>query len=134
MSGCMQEQCRPAWLFALCAPDLALMRRLRSLVDHATDANSVLRPIAGGRWPVSNASSDLEARKTRGIGTQPASTAFATRAQRGKGRITMAKDPVCGMSVNESTAVKVERDGQTYYFCCEACRQKFMSGSASTRK
>ena len=38
----------------------------------------------------------------------------------------MAKDPVCGMDVNESQA-KAETDyqGQTYYFCSEGCKQKF---------
>ena len=46
----------------------------------------------------------------------------------------MAKDPVCGMSVDEATAIKAERDGKTYYFCCESCRQKFMSGSASPKE
>jgi P-type Cu+ transporter len=46
----------------------------------------------------------------------------------------MAKDPVCGMSVDEATAIKAERDGKTYYFCCESCRQKFMSGSAPPKE
>ncbi len=37
----------------------------------------------------------------------------------------MATDPICGMTVNETSALRTERDGQTYYFCCEHCRQKF---------
>jgi Cu+-exporting ATPase len=37
----------------------------------------------------------------------------------------MATDPICGMMVDEASAVRSERDGQTYYFCCEHCRQKF---------
>ncbi|ODU23910.1 MAG: copper-translocating P-type ATPase [Verrucomicrobia bacterium SCN 57-15] len=41
----------------------------------------------------------------------------------------MAKDPICGMTVDQATALKVERDGQTYYFCSEHCRQKFLSQS-----
>jgi Cu+-exporting ATPase len=37
----------------------------------------------------------------------------------------MATDPVCGMMVDEATALRTERDGQTYYFCSEHCQQKF---------
>lgn len=39
----------------------------------------------------------------------------------------MAIDPICHMQVDESTDLKVERDGQTYYFCCESCRRKFLA-------
>jgi Cu+-exporting ATPase len=38
----------------------------------------------------------------------------------------MATDPICGMAVEETSALHAERDGQTYYFCCEHCRQKFL--------
>ncbi|MBW3543901.1 MAG: heavy metal translocating P-type ATPase, partial [Planctomycetes bacterium] len=38
----------------------------------------------------------------------------------------MAVDPVCGMTVDERTAISAERDGQTYYFCCDHCRRKFL--------
>jgi Cu+-exporting ATPase len=38
----------------------------------------------------------------------------------------MAKDPICGMSVDEATALRAERDGQTFYFCSDHCRQKFV--------
>lgn len=38
----------------------------------------------------------------------------------------MAKDPVCGMDVNEKKAVaSFDYEGQTYYFCAEACRRAF---------
>ena len=38
----------------------------------------------------------------------------------------MAKDPVCGMKVNEETAVSMsEYNGQTYYFCCPGCKDSF---------
>ena len=39
----------------------------------------------------------------------------------------MAKDPICGMTVDESTGLRAERDGQIFYFCCEHCRQKFLA-------
>ena len=38
----------------------------------------------------------------------------------------MAKDPICGMTVGESSPLRAGRDGQTYYFCSEHCRKKFV--------
>lgn len=35
-------------------------------------------------------------------------------------------DPICGMTVSGSSSIRAERDGQTYYFCCERCRQTFL--------
>jgi YHS domain-containing protein len=38
----------------------------------------------------------------------------------------MAKDPVCGMQVDEQQAVgKSEYQGQTYYFCSAGCKRQF---------
>lgn len=38
----------------------------------------------------------------------------------------MAKDPVCGMQVDEASApARSERGGKTYYFCSEACKATF---------
>ena len=38
----------------------------------------------------------------------------------------MAKDPVCGMTVDETTAkYKSEYNGKTYYFCNERCLKAF---------
>ncbi len=38
----------------------------------------------------------------------------------------MAKDPVCGMEVDERTATnKSQYQGQTYYFCSPGCKQSF---------
>ena len=38
----------------------------------------------------------------------------------------MAKDPVCGMEVDEKkAAAKYEYKGKTYYFCAKGCREKF---------
>lgn len=45
---------------------------------------------------------------------------------------TTTKDPVCGMTVDKATAVHAERDGETFYFCCDNCRQKFLSAPAGT--
>jgi Cu+-exporting ATPase len=38
----------------------------------------------------------------------------------------MAKDPVCGMMVDEKTAAgKSDYEGKTYYFCAAICKTKF---------
>jgi uncharacterized membrane protein YraQ (UPF0718 family)/YHS domain-containing protein len=39
-----------------------------------------------------------------------------------------AIDPVCGMSVDKGKALRLERDGHTYFFCSEHCRTAFASG------
>jgi Cu+-exporting ATPase len=41
----------------------------------------------------------------------------------------MAKDPICGMTVEEASALHAERNGQTFYFCSEHCRKKFLSNA-----
>ena len=33
----------------------------------------------------------------------------------------MAKDPVCGMNVNEKQATTAAHGGKTYYFCSRCC-------------
>lgn len=38
----------------------------------------------------------------------------------------MAIDPVCGMEVDEKTAVhKTVHEGKTYYFCAPGCKRSF---------
>ncbi len=38
----------------------------------------------------------------------------------------MARDPICGMTVDEASGLRVEREGQIFYFCSEHCRQRFL--------
>jgi len=38
----------------------------------------------------------------------------------------MAIDPVCGMTVDEQKAIKAQKEGKTFYFCSEHCRNKFL--------
>ncbi|AZD02349.1 heavy metal translocating P-type ATPase [Pseudomonas chlororaphis] len=40
---------------------------------------------------------------------------------------TMAKDPICGMMVDKSTALSQERGGRRYYFCSDTCLRTFES-------
>ncbi len=38
----------------------------------------------------------------------------------------MAKDPVCGMEVDEAAAsASTEYKGRTFYFCAAACKERF---------
>jgi YHS domain-containing protein len=38
----------------------------------------------------------------------------------------LAKDPVCGMEVDETTSnVKLKVDGKEVYFCCPICKSRF---------
>ena len=45
----------------------------------------------------------------------------------------MAIDPICGMTVDEASALRAERDRQTFYFCSDHCRQKFLSTPATAK-
>ncbi len=43
----------------------------------------------------------------------------------------MAKDPVCGMEVDEKkAAAKSEYKGKTYYFCALGCKKAFDANPA----
>jgi len=46
---------------------------------------------------------------------------------------SVTKDPICGMTVDAATAIHTERDGKTFYFCGDHCRQKFLSAPAGAR-
>ena len=36
------------------------------------------------------------------------------------------RDPVCGMDVDpDEAAAQSEYQGETYYFCCNECKQRF---------
>jgi uncharacterized protein len=48
---------------------------------------------------------------------------FALTARRG------VTDPVCGMQIDRSKALAVERNGQTHYFCSEHCASTFASST-----
>jgi P-type Cu+ transporter len=45
----------------------------------------------------------------------------------------MAVDPICAMTVHGAFALRAERDGQTFYFCSDHCRQKFLSTPATAK-
>lgn len=55
--------------------------------------------------------------------TSPAAVATVT--------VVTAIDPICGMTVRTDRARhRVDHDGETYYFCCAGCREKFIADPA----
>ncbi|MFH1360705.1 MAG: heavy metal translocating P-type ATPase [Candidatus Omnitrophota bacterium] len=46
----------------------------------------------------------------------------------------MAKDPVCGMDVDENSSLSAQKNGTTYFFCGEHCKKIFLSGARSTHQ
>ncbi|MEI8386925.1 MAG: heavy metal translocating P-type ATPase [Verrucomicrobiota bacterium] len=49
--------------------------------------------------------------------------------QAGANFIAVTKDPICGMTVDEATALSADRGVQTFYFCSAHCRKAFLAGS-----
>jgi len=45
----------------------------------------------------------------------------------------MVIDPICGMTVDEATPLRADRDGQTYAFCSAHCRKAFLSTSSTAK-
>jgi len=41
----------------------------------------------------------------------------------------MVKDPVCGMYMDSRLAVRIENRKESYYFCSEECKDKYLSKS-----
>ncbi|HAJ57369.1 MAG TPA: hypothetical protein DCL35_06330 [Candidatus Omnitrophica bacterium] len=37
----------------------------------------------------------------------------------------MAKDPICGMEVDERAGLRSSKEGKTYFFCSDSCLQRF---------
>jgi Cu+-exporting ATPase len=44
---------------------------------------------------------------------------------------TKARDPVCGMLVDLSTATTAVHEGHSYFFCSPECREKFQADPAT---
>jgi P-type Cu+ transporter len=63
--------------------------------------------------------------------TTVASSPLPVAARNNEADPIMAIDPVCGMQVDEQSAISAEREGRTFYFCCEHCRQKFLAQDAN---
>ena len=46
----------------------------------------------------------------------------------------MAKDPGCGMSVDEASAFHTERDDERFSFCSERCQKIFVAETSAEPK
>jgi P-type Cu+ transporter len=46
----------------------------------------------------------------------------------------LLKDTICGMTVDEATALHAERDGETFYFCSEHCRKQFLAETKPAKR
>jgi len=42
-------------------------------------------------------------------------------------------DPICGMTVDQATALHTEREGKTFYFCSDHCQQKFLATQSGAK-
>ena len=74
----------------------------------------------------------VKAKKVIGLGKIPSVTRNAVTSETMQQDLNGAhKDPVCGMSVNDSTPHQTTNDGIRYYFCCASCLKKFESNPAS---
>ncbi len=55
----------------------------------------------------------------------------STAKDQGKEVSKMAKDPICGMTIDEKKAAgKSEYNGKTYYFCAPGCKKAFDANPA----
>lgn len=46
----------------------------------------------------------------------------------------MAIDPICGMHVDETKGLSAQQNGQTYYFCSDSCRRRFLDEETQPTK
>jgi len=46
----------------------------------------------------------------------------------------VTKDPICGMTADEATALHAERDGETFYFCSVHCQKTFLSNPTQAKR
>ena len=67
----------------------------------------------------------FEAEPTRYLQPSPPAAANAARAPQPKKEL--AKDPICGMTVDKAAALRTERGGRAYYFCSTNCQKTFES-------
>ena len=81
-------------------------------------ARAVLTAVMKG---IANASSGAFRNQTADTPANPGRAKPAPAAATGR---ELHKDPVCGTYVAESTPFRRQTGGQTFYYCCDACREK----------
>jgi YHS domain-containing protein len=66
-----------------------------------------------------------------GHGGPSSDTGSGSQGGAGAGELEKTVDPVCGMPVRKAEAKTSAYQGQVYYFCSPACREKFEAAPAS---
>jgi RND family efflux transporter MFP subunit len=97
------------------------MRERAELRRRDAEAAGIARNL--GSTPRANPREKYEAEAERFLYRKQMEAAMASSA----GKIESARDPVCGMDVNITApgVLKSRRDGKTYYFCSESCKESF---------
>ncbi|MBI3571840.1 MAG: YHS domain-containing protein, partial [Gammaproteobacteria bacterium] len=67
------------------------------------------------------------------IAAGPGHAMSSVAAPAAKAAKDLAKDPICGMVVEKSRALKTERAGRAYYFCSAGCQRTFESPEAELK-
>lgn len=103
--------------------------------------NNVLKPVTSalknaGKWQKTNNDQPLPMTIAEQAGLSVPSLPEDNKQERNmtmKESESVTKDPICGMTVDEATALHAERDGKTFYFCSDHCQQKFLSTPAGAK-
>jgi Cu+-exporting ATPase len=66
------------------------------------------------------------ARLPRRIGSASGQTILASAPASASKEADIETDPICGMQVDPTSQIRAEREGQTFFFCGEHCRRKFL--------
>jgi len=73
---------------------------------------------------------EIVQRRRRGSSLHPPTSSPSAIERGAHTEVAVAIDPICGMEVAVAGARHMlERDGQTYYFCCPACKRTFGTGA-----
>jgi len=65
----------------------------------------------------------------RGVFAPRTPEAGGSSARRGERAGKLMKDPICGTYVGTESALTTTKRSETFYFCSEECREKFIAGS-----
>lgn len=98
------------------------------------DAETV--KVGAGLGQAATTAADLPAESIEKKGAIPTSQQVSSGENAPKmpsDSVARTLDPVCGMFVDESTDFHVERDGKSYYFCSDRCRQSFLAVDPATQ-
>ncbi len=80
-----------------------------------------------------NSGCDAEPETASDLATELSDQEMGEPSRDGSLTTTSTLDPICGMAVNESTALHEDRDGKTFYFCSDPCRKKFLATIAGSK-